>query len=402
VTYYNDHDPFCAEWAQSLVAAGEVPDGVMDSRPIQEVQPDELRGFTQCHFFSGILGWPTALRLAGWPDDRPVWTGSCPCQPFSSAGKRKGLDDERHLWPEFFRLVRACRPPVIFGEQVASSEVIGTQLEADFLVAVQTGEFARANKLAKRLVAKPDFTYSPRWFDGICADLEAAHYTIRAIDLPAASVEAPHARQRLFWVADAGSIDGVELSGRAIQRRRTADAEQAGVGRGSVGLADAESGGFGITGSPPGEPGYAAECHETVGLGNSDGQRDSAVGSIPGGAGIERDGSPSGLGNASCSGLRSSRGAETEVAVESDNWSLFRIVHCRDGKIRRISAQSGDEPLAFRIPVKLGPGLAGLRGVAKDARRNRVGRLRGYGNAIVPAVAAKFIRAYMKEREANG
>ena len=334
---YTDNDPFCCEWAAKLIAAGDVPAGVVDSRPIQEVQPNELREFTQCHFFSGILGWPLALRLAGWPDERPVWTASCPCQPFSSAGKRKGTDDERHLWPEFFRLVRACHPPVIFGEQVASSEVIGTKLEAAFLVAVQTGEFARANKLANRLVASPDFSYLPRWFDGICADLEAAHYTVRAIDLPAACVSAPHPRQRLFWVADTENPNG----------RRLLDAKQC--------EAHAQVGG----------------CGSTVGLGDADGQRENAVGSIPGGQGIERDGSP---------------------------WSDFGIVHCRDGQVRRISAQSGDEPLAARIPVKLGPDLAGLRSVAKDARRNRVGRLRGYGNSIVPAVAAKFIRAYMRER----
>src|SRR5690606_329182 len=48
------------------------------------------------------------------------WTGSCPCQPFSSAGKRQGERDKRHLWPEFYRLIAECNPPVVFGEQVAS------------------------------------------------------------------------------------------------------------------------------------------------------------------------------------------------------------------------------------------------------------------------------------------
>jgi DNA (cytosine-5)-methyltransferase 1 len=65
-----------------------------------------LRGFTQCHFFAGIGVWSYALRLAGWPDDRPVWTGSCPCQPFSAAGKGAGFADERHLWPAWHHLIR--------------------------------------------------------------------------------------------------------------------------------------------------------------------------------------------------------------------------------------------------------------------------------------------------------
>jgi DNA (cytosine-5)-methyltransferase 1 len=309
VNYYNDHDPFCAEWAGNLIATGEVPDGVMDPKPIQEVQPDELRGFTQCHLFSGVLGWPTALRLAGWPDDRPVWTGSCPCQPFSSAGKQLGERDPRHLWPEFYRLIAACRPPVVFGEQVS-------------------GKLGR------------------KWNAGVYADLEAIGYRVprdgagnyEFYDLPAACVGAPHIRQRLFWVADT------------------------------------EGGGFGIAGSPPGKSGYAVECCETGGMGDS------------GGAGPQE---------------RISDGRTESGPTGASPWQAFELAGCRDGRIRRVSAQPGDEPLALRIPVKLGPGLAGLRGVAKDARRNRVGRLRGYGNSIVPAVAARFIRAYMQERGSN-
>ena len=58
----------------------------LDRRSIEDIKPDDVRGFTRCHFFAGIAGWELALRWAGWPADRPVWTGSCPCQPFSSAG----------------------------------------------------------------------------------------------------------------------------------------------------------------------------------------------------------------------------------------------------------------------------------------------------------------------------
>ena len=120
--YYNEFDPYAARWLENLVAEGLLPDGYVDDRDIHDVTPNDLKGFTSCHFFAGIGGWPLALRMAGWPDERPVWTGSCPCQPFSSAGQKNGFDDPRHLWPVWFRLVRELRPGVVFGEQVASPD----------------------------------------------------------------------------------------------------------------------------------------------------------------------------------------------------------------------------------------------------------------------------------------
>jgi len=162
--YYNEIDPYAAQWLRNLIAAGHIAAGEVDERSIVDVQADDLRGFTQCHFFAGIGGWSYALRLAGWPDDRPVWTGSCPCQPFSAAGKQRGSDDERHLWPAFFRLIRECRPGRVFGEQVAG-----------------------ATGLA--------------WLDHVCADLEGAGYAAAAANLPAWGIGAPHRRERLWWVA---------------------------------------------------------------------------------------------------------------------------------------------------------------------------------------------------------
>lgn len=164
--WYNEIDPYAAAWLRNLIAAGHLPAGVVDERDIRDVAPVELMGYRQCHFFAGIGGWPLALRLAGWPDDRPVWTGSCPCQPFSAAGQRKGADDERHLWPAFRWLVDQCRPPVVFGEQVASKD--------------------------GRL-----------WLAGVRTDLERMAYAVGAADLCAAGAGAPHIRQRLFWMADA-------------------------------------------------------------------------------------------------------------------------------------------------------------------------------------------------------
>ncbi len=113
--YYNDIDLYCADWLRALMAEGIIPRGDVDTRRIEDVKAHEISGYTQCHFFAGLGGWAYAARLAGWPDDRPLWTGSCPCQPFSNAGKRRGARDPRHLWPHMFRLVQGGRPAVLIG-----------------------------------------------------------------------------------------------------------------------------------------------------------------------------------------------------------------------------------------------------------------------------------------------
>ena len=119
MTYYNDIDPNACNWLRDIIAAKLIADGVVECRSIATIKPHELTQYAQCHFFAGIGGWSAALRLAGWPDEKPVWTGSCPCQPLSVAGLRKGHADERHLWPAFHALIAECRPATIFGEQVS-------------------------------------------------------------------------------------------------------------------------------------------------------------------------------------------------------------------------------------------------------------------------------------------
>jgi DNA (cytosine-5)-methyltransferase 1 len=167
LAYYNEVDPFAAAWLRELIKAGCIAPGEVDERSIEDVRPDDLRDFSQCHFFAGIGVWSHALRCAGWPDDRPVWTGSCPCQPFSAAGKGAGFADERHLWPAWFHLIVHAKPWAvpIFGEQVASKDGLA-------------------------------------WLDLVQADLEGAGYACGAVDTCAAGFGAPHIRQRLYWVAE--------------------------------------------------------------------------------------------------------------------------------------------------------------------------------------------------------
>jgi DNA (cytosine-5)-methyltransferase 1 len=85
--YYNEHDSFAAAWLRELIIEGAIAQGDVDERDIRDVTATDLRGYTQCHFFAGIATWSYALRCAGWPDSRPVWTGSCPCQSFSAAAE---------------------------------------------------------------------------------------------------------------------------------------------------------------------------------------------------------------------------------------------------------------------------------------------------------------------------
>ena len=166
MNYYIEFDPFAAAWLRNLIADGLIPKGDVDDRDIRDVDPKDLKDYTQCHFFTGIAGWSLALQLAGWPEDRPVWTGSPPCQPFSAIGNQLGTEDERHLWPIFFNLVSECRPPVLFGEQVESAIGHG-------------------------------------WLDDLCHDLEAEGYAAGAVVLPACSVGALHKRERIFFVGHA-------------------------------------------------------------------------------------------------------------------------------------------------------------------------------------------------------
>lgn len=174
MNYYNENDPKAAAWLRALIVAGEIPNGIVDERSITEVRASDLVRYTQCHFFAGIGGWSLALKLSGWPADRPVWTGSCPCQPFSCAGKGGGFGDDRHLWPVFFNLIKECSPKHIFGEQSKDSIKHG-------------------------------------WLDLISSDLEGTGYTCGSAVLGSHSVKALDQRLRLYWSAHADGQGGERL-----------------------------------------------------------------------------------------------------------------------------------------------------------------------------------------------
>lgn len=333
--YYNEFEPFAAQWLRNLIARGLVAAGDVDERSICDVQPNDLHGYTQCHFFAGIGGWSAALRMAQWPDDRPVWTGSCPCQPFSVAGQRKGEADERHLWPVWFELIQERQPPVVFGEQVEGAVRLG-------------------------------------WVDAVQADLEAEGYAFGMAVLGAHSIGAPHIRQRLWFVADAMH------AGRAERRPIAGHGQTAGGGcTGLVGHA-----------GEPGLEGRRVQGCERAGqraAGAAGGDAGDVANTEGAGWRAGRTGEESGRPQQS-GGPRAASVVEHATSEQvglsgrarltgSAHWSEADWIDCRDGKARPV--ESGTFPLAHGVP-------------------NRVGRLRAYGNAIIPQVAAEFIGAFME------
>lgn len=332
--YYNEFDPKAAAWLRELIKQGHIADGVVDERSIEDVTPSDLKDFTQCHFFAGIGVWSYALRRAGWADDRPVWTGSCPCQPFSAAGKGAGFADERHLWPAFHHLISQCRPDIVLGEQVASKDGLG-------------------------------------WLDLVQSDLEATGYASGAVDLCAAGVGAPHIRQRLWWVgtrlADTTSARLERAAGAGIQGafERPSDAGN------HVGLADTFN--AGSQGRLPGwqdegrkdQHGHAGRDGAAIGVADatSGGHMDTINGSQRG----------KGVGQAQSAGGISSVQPQ-HPGPTNGFWGVADWLLCRDGRWRPV------EPGTFTL----------AHGAA-----HRVGRLRGYGNAINAEAAQAFIESVM-------
>lgn len=309
MNYYNEWDKGAAAWLRELIKQGQIPFGVVDERSITEVKPEDLDGFTQCHFFAGIGGWPLALRLAGVSEDTPCWTGSPPCQPFSAAGKQLGQFDPRHLAPVFLDLISECRPPVLFGEQVAPA------------------------------IAKS-------WMCDLQTHLEGEDYAVGFAVLPACGVGAPHKRERLFF----GAYQLAYTDSERLQRERRDCYPQ----------------------------GREGQNIRQAGLLNGTGAKtDELANPSQFGWGKERENTRGGAIGDSEEGWASRRGTSGGDNTTNSHhgfWSDADWLGCRDGKFRPVEPDTF--PLANGIPA-------------------RVGRLRGYGNAIVPQVAAEFITAFM-------
>ena len=406
MNYYNEHDPNAAEWLMELVESEDLPFGYVDSRDVQEVTVDDIKKFKQCHFFAGIGGWPLALRLAGWPETEPVWSASLPCQPFSSAGNRRGIEDDRHLWPHFRELVEACRPPVIFGEQVSSKAALG---DSTYVTAKKSFKSLLASA-RRSLAEEPAWS----WFATLQADLEDLGYVVGASDLPAASVGAPHIRQRLYWCAirRQGELPGAGSGGvPEVVEERFGGGEMAYPKTGRRGQVDTVARGCGEGSGAQGCE-RPEHCCGAGGMADDDDkrlERFSGNGEDrrePGRDDADKDGSDratsGGLGISNSAGPFEGRetpeamghGGAVESAGGDGRWGDIAYLPCADGKARPI--KRGIEPLVDGLPEGLVRG--GDQSMAPDADNSaeaRVMRLRGYGNAIVPELAAVFIRSVL-------
>jgi DNA (cytosine-5)-methyltransferase 1 len=337
--YYNEIEEFCCAWLSNLMDAGLITPGKIDQRSIEDVSPDELRGYERCHFFAGIGVWDLALNRAGWAG--PIWTGSCPCQPFSAAGKGGGFADERHLWPAFFHLIQGGKPISVLGEQVSSKAGLA-------------------------------------WLDLVQTDLENAGYSTGALDTCAAGVGAPHIRQRLYWVAHTEHTERW-----AKQQSRSSPYRRDGL-RGSRNIsrpADPVGQGLEKRESVPSNAGPEFPPAER----NSDAERLEQSSSIgqqrrEGPAqGCEHDGQDAGRIESQYGPVGTDQISDGSRRPGPTNglWEAVDWLYCRDEKWRPV------EPETFPL-------------ADAGTFSNRVAELRGAGNAINIAQAQIFIESVME------
>lgn len=412
---YNEVDKYAAQWLRNLIEAGLIAPGDVAECSIEDLTPNDLRPYTQVHFYAGIGVWSYALRSAGWSDARPVWTFSEPCQPFSAAGKRGGTSDERYLRPATHHLVRVCRPPVCFGEQVASKDGLGwlDTLQADMegegyaIGAFDTcsaghgveWEASQAGEWLRRAIHDCDDPWIKTQL-GDFADFAGGNF----------SEGGHHIRQRLRFVAERvddatgprhiGPVEGAKgsprdetwlrLSGERCAVGRVGDDDDEGL-EGQRNGHQAEGGWFGEVRSvaETGELGGVADANVFGRLGRRSGEAGVEPGSferperlLDAGRLADADGGqPRQAGPVQSSGQhgqqqedrRTDAGRTGADARNSEGRSVDWLF-CRDGKWR--ATRPGSLPLATNAA-------------------SRVGRLRAYGNAVDAEATIQFIEAYL-------
>ena len=179
----------------------------------------------------------TTTDFTEWRGRVDVLTGGFPCQPFSYAGRRRGAEDDRYLWPSMYRAIDEIQPTWVVAENVAGILTMVEQGEVS-KVAGSASLFDAFDDLRGRYELRETFT-----LQRICTDLESHGYAVQPVLVPACAVGAPHRRDRVFIVArrrDKGEDEAVLQSKRTIfdtadeRPRGTADGRTTGEVRGKV------------------------------------------------------------------------------------------------------------------------------------------------------------------------
>jgi DNA (cytosine-5)-methyltransferase 1 len=275
-----------------------------------------------------------------------ILSGGFPCQPYSVAGLRKGKEDERHLFPEMLRIIRECSPRWVVGENVR-------------------GICSWSSGLV---------------FEEVCADLEACGYSVQPFILPAAAVNAPHRRDRVWIVAHANN------KGR--------------------------SNGYGEIQGTNGEVQQRNDCSEFSDT-NSRNAPDTENGGRRGGSGEEREERRERMVSGECEGR--TMGSEIEGCSRIRNAPDTYHAGLQRSKITRSTGQGGKErdeqPTRFvrksweNFPT-VPPVCGGDDGLPKELdgitfSKWRKESIKAYGNAIVPQVALQIFQAIQQYENMN-
>lgn len=281
-----------------------------------------------------------------------VLTGGFPCQPFSVAGKQRGKEDDRYLWPEMLRVIQEARPTWIIGENVAG--IVGMAL------------------------------------DQVCFDLEAESYEVEPIIIPACGVDAPHRRNRVWIIARNSRAEsladsenperGARLLGKAEEAiRPSRDNQLAGSGEN---VADSDS-------KRKLQPeGNLKECGRRI---SHSGQNvaDSLGEGLEGYARNEREGkgrekSDGSISKESLSARKNVADSKGEQSASND----YRGEQREAGESQQVESRGGDRWGLREGNWTIEPEL----GRVANGIPHRVDRLKGLGNAIVPQVAYQILK----------
>lgn len=143
----------------------------------------------------------TRTDFTPWRGKVDVLTGGFPCQPFSTAGKRRGAEDDRYLWPEMLRAIREIQPAWVIGENVAGITSM-VQPGSEITVESQASLFETSDK---ETLLEQEYV-----IETVCRDLEREGYSVQPILIPACGVGAPHRRDRVWFIASYRSDARVE------------------------------------------------------------------------------------------------------------------------------------------------------------------------------------------------